>query len=315
VRHAGIFRREAALRGKREPVVTLSELYHENIKLRRPTIAAVAGSSSYGVREMEAMARAYKRYRSFPQTPLPPIPPDLVGPPIADVIAARRSSRNFVPGQLDLTEISAILQWSYASPLKLGSPAARENGFAERHPPAHSIRLKSISACAPSEVSKQESITTMCRMPRWRSLSEFPATQFPDFCLCRRAAVFMTILGCLSLHPKIPFPAVAIGREFWTALNPKFRRQGPVNRVWDRRSSYSGFSPSVSNCRLHSVGGSRSRSIPTPRGRRPSTAALTRLGARKASEMVMLTCRTLHFSRTQSSATVVIRPETASSSH
>jgi hypothetical protein len=31
-----------------------------------------------------------------------------------------------------------------------------------------------------------------------------------------------------------------------------------------------------------------------PRGRRPSIAALTRLGARKASEMVRLTCRTLH---------------------
>src|SRR5258706_15646726 len=50
--------------------------------------------------------------------------------------------------------------------------------------------------------------------------------------------------------------------------------------------------------------------MPIPRGRRPSTAALTRLGARKASEMVMLTCRTLHFSRTQSSAIVVTRPET-----
>jgi hypothetical protein len=79
--------------------------------------------------------------------------------------------------------------------------------------------------------------------------------------------------------------------------------------------SYSGFSPSASNCRLHSVGGSRSRSMPMPRGRQPSTAALTRLGARKASEIVMLTCRTLHFSRAQSSATVVTRPETTSSSH
>jgi Meiotically up-regulated gene 113 len=39
------------------------------------------------------------------------------------------------------------------------------------------------------------------------------------------------------------------------------------------------------------------------------------LGARKASEIVMLTCRMLHFSRVQSSATVVTRPETTSSSH
>jgi hypothetical protein len=56
------------------------------------------------------------------------------------------------------------------------------------------------------------------------------------------------------------------------------------------------ISPSTSNC-LHSVGRSRRRSMTMPRGRRHSTAALTRLGARKAGEMVMLTCRTLHFSR------------------
>ena len=82
-----------------------------------------------------------------------------------------------------------------------------------------------------------------------------------------------------------------------------------------RCCSYSGLSPSASNCWLHSVGGSRSRSMPMPRGRRPSTAALTRLGARKASEIIMLTCRALHFSRAQSSVTLVTRPETTSSSH
>lgn len=126
---AEIFRREAALRGKQEPVVTLSELYHENTKLRRPTIAALAGSGNYGVREMEAMARAYKRYRSFPQTPLPPIPPDLVGPPIADVIAARRSNRNFLTGQLDLTEVSAIMQWSYGVTAEVGIPGGARQRF------------------------------------------------------------------------------------------------------------------------------------------------------------------------------------------
>src|SRR5258705_9077899 len=55
--------------------------------------------------------------------------------------------------------------------------------------------------------------------------------------------------------------------------------------------------------------------MPMPRGRQPSTAALTRFGAMKAREMVMLTCRTLQLSRVQSSATVVTRPETTSSSH
>jgi hypothetical protein len=88
-----------------------------------------------------------------------------------------------------------------------------------------------------------------------------------------------------------------------------------IIRDLGRRCGYSGLSPSASNCRLHSVGESRSRSTPMPRGRRPSTAALTRLGARKASEIVMFTWRTLHFSRAQSSAIVVTRPDTTSSSH
>jgi hypothetical protein len=39
----------------------------------------------------------------------------------------------------------------------------------------------------------------------------------------------------------------------------------------------------------HSAGASRSRSTPMPRGKRPSTAALMRSGARNASEMVILT--------------------------
>src|SRR5206468_6501984 len=59
-----------------------------------------------------------------------------------------------------------------------------------------------------------------------------------------------------------------------------------VIEILDRRGSYSGLSPSASNCRLHSVGGSRRRSMPMPRGRWPSTAALTRFGARKASHGV-----------------------------
>ena len=35
--------------------------------------------------------------------------------------------------------------------------------------------------------------------------------------------------------------------------------------------------------------------MPMPRGNRPSIAAFTSVGDRKASEIVMLTCRTLHF--------------------
>jgi len=69
------------------------------------------------------------------------------------------------------------------------------------------------------------------------------------------------------------FTIITSGFEFsvhtGTALHPQFRLLG--RRNWDlgRRGSYSGLSPSAANRRLHSVGGSRSRSMPMPRGRAP----------------------------------------------
>lgn len=41
----------------------------------------------------------------------------------------------------------------------------------------------------------------------------FPASHFPDFGLCRRSGFFITILGALSLHAEIPFPAAVVERE------------------------------------------------------------------------------------------------------
>ena len=55
--------------------------------------------------------------------------------------------------------------------------------------------------------------------------------------------------------------------------------------------------PSIACWRDHSTGASRNRVTPMPRGSRPSMAALTRSGARKARDTVMLTWRTLHLSR------------------
>jgi hypothetical protein len=81
---------------------------------------------------------------------------------------------------------------------------------------------------------------------------------------------------------------------------PAGARESPADaekRASSSFGTYCGFNPRVSNCRLHSAGASRSRATPMPRGKRPSTAALTRAGARNASEMVILTCRTLHFWR------------------
>ena len=53
--------------------------------------------------------------------------------------------------------------------------------------------------------------------------------------------------------------------------------------------------------------------MPIPRGNRPSMAAFTSVGERKASEMVMLTCRTLLFSRVAICSTTATVPVTISS--
>ena len=72
--------------------------------------------------------------------------------------------------------------------------------------------------------------------------------------------------------------------------------------------TYRGFNPRASNCWLHSAGASRSRSTPIPRGKRPSTAARTRSGARNASEIVhvdlahaafLAACNLLNIERSQ----------------
>jgi hypothetical protein len=50
-------------------------------------------------------------------------------------------------------------------------------------------------------------------------------------------------------------------------------------------------------CLPHAMGASHRRDTPTPWGIRPSTIALMRFGAKKASEIVMFTCRVLQPSR------------------
>jgi hypothetical protein len=130
--------------------------------------------------------------------------------------------------------------------------------------------------------------------------------------LCQPLSRFFRVCLCVkNFRSRRP----GLGREPDRNSEPQTRFSSSVPKGAGEGRGYSGLRPRASNCRHHSVGGSRSRSTPIPRGRRPSMAALTRLGARKASEMVMLTCRTLHFSRPQSSVTLVTRPETTSSSH
>ena len=72
-------------------------------------------------------------------------------------------------------------------------------------------------------------------------------------------------------------------------------------------------SPSLAYCRDHSAGASRRFAMPTPRGRRPSIAACTRFGARNASDIVILICRTLQFSVRAICSTFVAVPAINSS--
>jgi len=102
-------------------------------------------------------------------------------------------------------------------------------------------------------------------------------------------------LSLPSLHPKIPFPAVGLRRAQAARELGNLGSFSAYNGPFEFGPYYRGFNPRDSNCWLHSAGASRSRSTPIPRGKRPSTAARTRSGARNASEIVMLTWRTLHF--------------------
>ena len=73
--------------------------------------------------------------------------------------------------------------------------------------------------------------------------------------------------------------------------------------------------PSRWCCCDHSGGGSVKMLSPVPRGSWPATAALTSAGARKASEIVMLTCRLLQFSRTAIASVPATEPAMISDNH
>lgn len=91
---------------------SLSELFHENTKLWRPIMRRPAEEDSYSVRDLEAMARAYKRYRLHPQIPLARAG-GIAGPAVGEVIEGRRSRRTFTDKELPLDELSTVLRWSY----------------------------------------------------------------------------------------------------------------------------------------------------------------------------------------------------------
>ena len=102
------------------------------------------------------------------------------------------------------------------------------------------------------------------------------------------------------------------GAWFWLAFSPLLSL-GSANPFLARASrllqagSDQPIRPSIAVWRDHSTGASRRRVTPMPRGNRPSIAAFTRSGARKARDIVMLTWRTLHPSRLAMRSTSAFR--------
>jgi hypothetical protein len=61
----------------------------------------------------------------------------------------------------------------------------------------------------------------------------------PGFGLCGHSRIFMLILGALSLHPKIPFPAAGLNAKVGPDLHSQFQVLG--RRNWDLRPALQSF--------------------------------------------------------------------------
>jgi hypothetical protein len=135
--------------------------------------------------------------------------------------------------------------------------------------------------------------------------------------LCYNSRAHHTILrelrfSCLSSNRRELAPLCTMGLSLQTSdrtsevfcrrlsLAAKSRfptRETDLNGDLVRLCAYCTGRPSISCCRDHSKGRSVSRVTPVPCGSRPSMAALTRSGARNASEIIILIFRVLHPSR------------------
>ena len=92
------------------------------------------------------------------------------------------------------------------------------------------------------------------------------------------------------------------------------RRPPPTETLFEQACDYCAGRPSNWYWRDHSAGKSVRRATPIPQGSRPSMAALTRSGARNASEMVILMFRVLHFSRLEMLSALAVGSAMSSSS-
>jgi SagB-type dehydrogenase family enzyme len=91
--------------------MSVSELFHENTRATRILGPGVAVPPEYSLEGRQAIARAYKCYRRHPQVALPR--PERRDARFDDVIAARRSVREFADAELDPAELAKVLHQAY----------------------------------------------------------------------------------------------------------------------------------------------------------------------------------------------------------
>jgi hypothetical protein len=106
---------------------------------------------------------------------------------------------------------------------------------------------------------------------------------------------------CVEIEPVSPMAGLE-------PANKRLRAQQPQRL----RRPYG--SPSIWSWRGHAIGASNRRATPIPCGSPPSTAAWTRLGARNASEIDILTWRLLQACR-EAIPSIVAAPASISDSH
>ena len=99
------------------------------------------------------MARAYKTVPASPPGASPDGTSRHGGPPIGEVIAARRCRRSFAAGAIGLSELSTVLQWSYGITGEVECHGGEVQRFRARPQLALFIRPRSTWACTPSVVS------------------------------------------------------------------------------------------------------------------------------------------------------------------
>ena len=93
---------------------SIAELYHENTKVNRVLGPHVLIPVEYAHDERAAIARAWKRYRLQARTSLPTVlAREQEGATFDEVIASRRSVRDFTDTEIGLDELGKILHQTY----------------------------------------------------------------------------------------------------------------------------------------------------------------------------------------------------------